>query len=119
MSHSWPGNVRELDNVIQRALILRQGNEISEQELHFEQLEYQPQEPMEFEPIEANDTGSLGEEVQNHEHKRILQALREEMGNRKAVADKLGISQRTLRYKLARMREKGISIPDRYGAIGY
>jgi two-component system response regulator FlrC len=119
MSHCWPGNVRELDNVIQRALILRQGNEINEQDLHFEQLEYQASEPMELETIEENDTGSLGEEVQNHEHKKILQALREEMGNRKAVADKLGISQRTLRYKLARMREKGISIPDRYGAIGY
>jgi two-component system response regulator FlrC len=65
------------------------------------------------------DNGSLGEEVQNHEHKKILQTLREEMGNRKAVAEKLGISQRTLRYKLARMREKGINIPDRYGAIGY
>ncbi len=119
MNHIWPGNVRELDNVIQRALILRHGNEISEQDLHFEQLEYKTSEPMVFDAMEVNDTGSLGEEVQNHEHKKILQALREEMGNRKAVAEKLGISQRTLRYKLARMREKGISIPDRYGAIGY
>ena len=100
-------------------LILRHGNEICEQDIHFEQLEYKTSEPVVFESIEANDTGSLGEEVQNHEHKRILQALREEMGNRKAVAEKLGISQRTLRYKLARMREKGISIPDRYGAVGY
>jgi two-component system response regulator FlrC len=119
LGHTWPGNVRELDNVIQRALILRQGNEICEQDLHFEQLEYQASESVVFESVEENDTGSLGEEVENHEHKKILQALREEMGNRKAVADKLGISQRTLRYKLARMREKGISIPDRYGAIGY
>ena len=119
MGHSWPGNVRELDNVIQRALILRQGELVSELDLHFEQLEYQVSEDIEFEPLQGNETGNLGEEVQNHEHKRILQALRDEMGNRKAVADKLGISQRTLRYKLARMREKGIVIPDRYGAVGY
>jgi two-component system response regulator FlrC len=118
-NHSWPGNVRELDNVIQRALILRQGEQISDLDLHFEQLDYQGPETQEFEVISESDNGSLGEEVQNHEHKKILQVLREEMGNRKAVAEKLGISQRTLRYKLARMREKGISIPDRYGAIGY
>jgi two-component system response regulator FlrC len=119
MNHCWPGNVRELDNVIQRALILRQGEQISDLDLHFEQLDYQASEEQQFESITAEDNGSLGEEVQNHEHKKILQTLREEMGNRKAVAEKLGISQRTLRYKLARMREKGISIPDRYGAIGY
>jgi two-component system response regulator FlrC len=119
MDHCWPGNVRELDNVIQRALILRQGEQISDLDLHFEQLDYQAAEPQKYETVAAVDNGSLGEEVQNHEHKKILQTLREEMGNRKAVAEKLGISQRTLRYKLARMREKGINIPDRYGAIGY
>jgi len=124
VNHSWPGNVRELDNVIQRALILRHGEQITDAELHFEQLDYAPSTTTssladDFDIMDAGETGSLGEEVQNHEHKKILQVLREEMGNRKAVAEKLGISQRTLRYKLARMREKGIDIPDRYGAIGY
>lgn len=118
MSHFWPGNVRELDNVIQRALILRTADEIDAADLLFEQLDYQSVESdnMDFEYSVENS--SLGAEVQNHEHKKILQALRESMGNRKAVAEKLGISQRTLRYKLARMRDKGIDIPDRYGAIG-
>jgi two-component system response regulator FlrC len=118
MSHSWPGNVRELDNVIQRALILRANNEIDAADLLFEQLDYQTAEVDEPDVVNGGENASLGEEVQNHEHKKILQALRESMGNRKAVAEKLGISQRTLRYKLARMREKGIDIPDRYGAIG-
>jgi len=36
-------------------------------------------------------------------------------GSRKATAERLGISQRTLRYKLARMREAGIRIPDMHG----
>jgi len=110
--------VRELDNVIQRALILRTADEIDAADLLFEQLDYQSVESdnMDFEYSVENS--SLGAEVQNHEHKKILQALRESMGNRKAVAEKLGISQRTLRYKLARMRDKGIDIPDRYGAIG-
>jgi two-component system response regulator FlrC len=117
-SHTWPGNVRELDNVIQRALILSSSDEIDDSDLLFEQLDYQGSEDSEVDFIYDNENSSLGEEVQNHEHKKILQALRESMGNRKAVAEKLGISQRTLRYKLARMREKGIDVPDRYGAIG-
>lgn len=117
MSHTWPGNVRELDNVIQRALILRQEDEIHEDELLFEQSEHEYVQSKIPELFADVDPGNLGEEVQNHEHKKILQVLREEMGNRKVVAEKLGISQRTLRYKLARMREKGIAIPGRYGAI--
>ena len=118
MSHYWPGNVRELDNVIQRALILRGDDEIDAADLLFEQLDYQSADTDELDFVYGEDNSSLGEEVQNHEHKKILQALHESMGNRKAVAQKLGISQRTLRYKLARMRDKGIDIPDRYGAIG-
>jgi two-component system response regulator FlrC len=118
MSHFWPGNVRELDNVIQRALILRANNEIEAADLLFEQFDYQTAESDQIDFDCSVENSSLGAEVQNHEHKKILQALRETMGNRKAVAEKLGISQRTLRYKLARMREKGIDIPDRYGAVG-
>ena len=131
-SHRWPGNVRELDNVIQRALILRHGDQISAADLQFEGADYDSATFMDnadethFEQTSGSDTvtdsssasrSNLGEEVQNHEHQKILQTLRDEMGNRKAVAEKLGISQRTLRYKLARMREKGISVPDRYGAF--
>jgi two-component system, response regulator FlrC len=41
----------------------------------------------------------------------IIEALKETMGSRKSAAEKLGISPRTLRYKLAKMREHGIAIP--------
>jgi two-component system response regulator FlrC len=41
----------------------------------------------------------------------ILDALREDRGSRKEVAERLGISQRTLRYKIARLREAGVAIP--------
>ncbi|HFE32720.1 MAG TPA: sigma-54-dependent Fis family transcriptional regulator, partial [Gammaproteobacteria bacterium] len=51
-----------------------------------------------------------------HEYSRILAVLKADHGNRKSAAEKLGISQRTLRYKLARMREMGMSVPGRYGA---
>ena len=41
----------------------------------------------------------------------ILDALEEDGGSRKRVAAKLGISERTLRYKIARMRDAGVPIP--------
>ena len=45
----------------------------------------------------------------------IIEALQAGNGSRKYAAMKLGISQRTLRYKLARMRDEGVSIPRGYG----
>jgi two-component system response regulator FlrC len=45
------------------------------------------------------------------EQELILQALDASGGSRKQTAERLGISPRTLRYKLARLREQGISLP--------
>jgi two-component system response regulator FlrC len=41
----------------------------------------------------------------------ILEALRAARGSRREVAEKLGISPRTLRYKLARLRSAGVDVP--------
>jgi two-component system response regulator FlrC len=54
---------------------------------------------------------SLGDGVRSAEEKIILQILNEARGNRKATAEKLGISPRTLRYKIARMKESGVLLP--------
>jgi two-component system response regulator FlrC len=48
--------------------------------------------------------------LKTREFEMILDALRDH-GSRKAAAERLGISPRTLRYKLARMREQGIPVP--------
>jgi two-component system response regulator FlrC len=110
--HSWPGNVRELDNVIQRAMILQVGEELSEQELHFEVIDdFKPTENVVAENPGNAESGTLQTDVKSHEHNLILETLRKNNGNRKITAEQLGISQRTLRYKLAGMREKGIDIP--------
>jgi two-component system response regulator FlrC len=58
------------------------------------------------------DTSLLGSELRFQEHQIILDALQAFNGKRKDVAEKLGISPRTLRYKLARMRESGIELPN-------
>lgn len=54
---------------------------------------------------------SLGGELKQQEYQIILDALIDCRGNRQAVADKLGISPRTLRYKIAKMRDEGMIIP--------
>ena len=137
LCHAWPGNVRELDNVIQRALILRTGNVIGEQAIFIENLMQAPinstptqeiaAEPAntpsgayyddKITPAEASsslpsvDTGSYKDELKDKEHKIILETLARCQGKRKDVAQTLGISPRTLRYKLAQMRDLGISLP--------
>jgi len=57
----------------------------------------------------------LGDNLKSREYRIILDALTTENGSRKNAAEKLGISQRTLRYKLAKMRETGMSVPAAYG----
>ena len=117
--HYWPGNVRELDNVIQRALILQSGNDISADDLQFETIDSQSATTSHANSLEerANDAPfeSLGKDLRSHEQNMIIETLKLFNGNRKATAEKLGISQRTLRYKLARMREKGLRIPGGFG----
>ena len=59
----------------------------------------------------ATDTGSYKDELKDKEHRIILETLARCHGKRKDVAETLGISPRTLRYKLAQMRDLGISLP--------
>jgi two-component system response regulator FlrC len=59
----------------------------------------------------AADTGSYKDELKDKEHRIILETLARCQGKRKDVAETLGISPRTLRYKLAQMRDLGISLP--------
>ena len=54
--------------------------------------------------------GALSESVSAAERDLILEALRSDNGNRQAVAKRLGISPRTLRYKLAKLREAGVEV---------
>jgi len=114
LGHSWPGNIRELDNVMQRAIIMKRGSKIEEHDLIFE-LTNSAKDMLHANVIElpeqAND---LCDELRKSEQRLIIEALQAGNGNRKYAAMKLGISQRTLRYKLARMRDEGVKIPRGY-----
>jgi two-component system response regulator FlrC len=117
LAHNWPGNVRELDNVLQRAVILMSGECIEASDLHFEPEAMAAEMPV-MPRINSADAGqptaekdSLEGDLRQREHQLILDAI-EAAGSRKAAAERLGISPRTLRYKLARMREAGIAVPN-------
>lgn len=108
LQHDWPGNIRELDNVIQRALILCNGNLITADDIFIPEDDM----PGALDDMDLDLEGHsvLGEDLRKREFELILETLRSVNGSKKHTAEKLGISPRTLRYKLARMRESGIDV---------
>ncbi len=111
--HSWQGNVRELDNVLQRAFILQTGNEITAKDLAFEAMT----DRVETVVVDDGDTKptNLGDDLRSHEQRHILETLEKNNGSRRLTAKELGISERTLRYKISSFREQGIAIPAKTG----
>jgi two-component system response regulator FlrC len=111
-SHQWPGNVRELQNTLQRAVILCSGNVIRARDLRFEP----PVGPAQAAPAAPSATAGtppetlLQENLHVVEGHLIVDAL-SRAGSRQKAAELLGLSPRTLRYKIARLRSAGIAIP--------
>ncbi len=103
MAHDWPGNVRELDNVIQRALLLRMGDRIEADDLAIEQMVHVAPA---LSVVSNVAPLKLAEVARDSENDAILAALDATGGKRLLAAAKLGISERTLRYRLAQMRER-------------
>jgi two-component system response regulator FlrC len=119
-SHVWPGNCRELENVIQRAMLLRAGDRIEAGDLVIDGVAPAAQalprslDPYETRPalprsLDLDETRpalprSLDEATRTAETHVIRAALDEAGGHRLRAARRLGISERTLRYRLAEMR---------------
>jgi two-component system response regulator FlrC len=127
--YRWPGNIRELDNVMQRAVILSLSDTIDVADIQFDG-ELQGDTPV-MSAVQAIDPPSdqaeqvkpadnvvaeqhgseqqdLSHDMQQQEYQLIQKALG--LGSRKAAAEKLAVSERTLRYKIARLREAGFKL---------
>jgi two-component system response regulator FlrC len=120
-AHGWPGNVRELENVMQRALILAPGEHIEGEHLLLSESSTAaisamilpvdvavPSAPT-FAVHQVQPTVSEGvpANMKDLERQHILETLAKVGGSRKRAIELLGISERTLRYKLKQYREEG------------
>ena len=138
IQYKWPGNIRELDNVIQRALVMMSGDTIQEQDILLDDL-YVIESPqntvetlLESERVSSNISsvpqGSVADHVNEstdadfkplefpldlkaRETQLILETLKQNGGHRQKTAEDLNISPRTLRYKIAKLKELGIAVP--------
>lgn len=97
LSYAWPGNVRELQNIIQRAVILAPGNTIEASHLIMDEKK-------------EDKSQDLNENMAEQEFKMILEVLESHGGDKALTAETLGISPRTLRYKIAKMKKHGMMI---------
>ena len=125
-SYHWPGNVRELDNVIQRAVVFSNYGRIEADHVFFDEPMVVPESDsttvystQRYESMRLGDQSidvsrSLGgsnlqSAVRASEYDVIMEAIRSTR-TREEAAKKLGISPRTLRYKMARLRDESSSM---------
>ena len=115
--HGWPGNVRELENVMRRAQVLAAGQpEIRPEHIVFDRtvrLVDREGAPEEQDAPEAGSGEKLSKIVLISEARAIMETLDACGGRRAEAARQLGISERTLRYRLASFREAGLAIGGR------
>ena len=110
-SYTFPGNGRELENILERALTLCEGQIILPDDLQLPQNETQAQENLQAPKFDVaklphpvlNDSISLEDQLGNIEKEAILKALEKTRYNKTAAAKLLGMSFRSLRYRLKKL----------------
>lgn len=102
LAYDWPGNIRELENVLHRAVIMLNDNVIDENDVILNEI-----------VSDSESETTFASKIKESEANVILNVLHETDGSREAAAKILNISPRTLRYKLAKLKEKGIKLPRR------
>lgn len=95
--YSFPGNVRELENILERSTALCAGDLIEPEDLHLE-----PEEAC-GNDLQGRGSETLDDYLNRLERQAILEALQKTEGNRTAAARLLGVTFRSLRYRLERL----------------
>lgn len=98
--YSFPGNVRELENILERALTLCEGQQIEEGDLHLNAARISVEEQLNTGSLFAKAKGRYDRFIEDIEKKVLQEALEQTSYNKTQAADLLGISFRTIRYKL-------------------
>ena len=110
-AHGWPGNVRELENVMRRALLLSNGaGRIGPEHIVFDGAARLVGRDAPAPAATPAAPAKLSNIVQMSEARAIMETLAACNGSRIAAARQLGISERTLRYRLASFREAGLAV---------
>ena len=99
-NYRFPGNVRELENVLERAFTLCEGQTIRVEDLHLSALSGNSNGNP---PSNFNEIDSLEDFLDNIERTAITQALEETRWNKTAAAKRLGLTFRSLRYRLKKL----------------
>jgi DNA-binding NtrC family response regulator len=94
LKYDYPGNVRELENIIERAVVITRGEVVSSRDLPFSRSS--PDDAK----SEMTATLSLKTSLERLEHQMIKDAMTQTKNHQSRAAGLLGISERTLRYKL-------------------
>jgi len=105
-AYSWPGNIRELENVVERMLVLSNGEQITEEDLPDELRRISAMQPSNPLNIELPDEGVSLEAI---ERELLLRALEKAGGNQTRAAQYLDISRRTFIYRMEKhgLRQEG------------
>ncbi len=136
MYHDYPGNVRELQNVLERALVMSPRGFVDAEAIVFDEAAVPVESrasiprstflmpdatargnerahrspPQHTEPVPTSNPNAA--RLKELERSTILRTLATCQGNRTKASKELGISVRTLRYKLAAMRDSGVDVPE-------